>query len=183
MSASRIAELERDEREIRVRLSPDSPEIVISRDDLVTQLTTRIKELERERDEWKEAATAHHPNPVDFRYWEGRYLGEKARADTLAQKPDRIGELEGERDEALRRAAEWRLTAIGAEARADTLAARLKEAVEGLEFYKSGFKRTVKRTKLGVAVEEWKPTEELLDDCGNIAVATIARITQEGEDG
>lgn len=39
-----------------------------------------ITDLLAERDEWKAAAEARHANPADFRYWEGRYRDEKARA-------------------------------------------------------------------------------------------------------
>lgn len=35
----------------------------------------RIEALVKERE-------AHHPNPADFRYWEGRYRDEAARANT-----------------------------------------------------------------------------------------------------
>ena len=41
-----------------------------------------LRALSAERDEWKAAAQRHHPNPTDFRYWEGRYRDEKARAES-----------------------------------------------------------------------------------------------------
>jgi len=41
----------------------------------------KYADLSAERDEWKAAAQRHHPNPADFRYWEGRYRDEKARAE------------------------------------------------------------------------------------------------------
>jgi len=41
-------------------------------------LRARVAELEVERE-------AHHANPADFRYWEGRYRDEKARVAILAE--------------------------------------------------------------------------------------------------
>lgn len=52
--------------------------------------------LRAERDEWKAAAEARHANPADFRYWEGRYRGEKARAEAAEA---RVAELEAAFDE------------------------------------------------------------------------------------
>ena len=47
------------------------------REDVDPIITALIAEVA----EWKAAATRHHPNPADFRYWEGRYRDEKARAE------------------------------------------------------------------------------------------------------
>ena len=44
--------------------------------------------------------------------------------------------------------------------------ARLRKA---LEFYQDGFRYYPKYTKLGLNLSEWRPTEELLEDCGNTA--------------
>lgn len=56
--------------------------------------------LRAERDEWKEAATGRHPNPADFRYWEGRYRDERVRAEAAEAKLARaITALEECRDE------------------------------------------------------------------------------------
>ncbi|HBD90228.1 MAG: hypothetical protein A2092_15770 [Rhodobacteraceae bacterium GWE1_64_9] len=41
----------------------------------------KIARLTVELEDWKAAATRHHPNPADHRYWEGRYRDEKACAD------------------------------------------------------------------------------------------------------
>lgn len=46
-----------------------------------TTLRAQLAEARADRDEWKKAATARHPNPADHRYWEGRYRDEKDRAD------------------------------------------------------------------------------------------------------
>jgi regulator of protease activity HflC (stomatin/prohibitin superfamily) len=54
--------------------------------------------LSAQLEEWKEAAQRHHPNPADFRYWEGRYRDEKARAETARAE----GKAEGLREAALR---------------------------------------------------------------------------------
>jgi len=54
----------------------------------------------------------------------------------------------------------------------------LKDRIEALEaalqFYKDGFRYHPKRTSTGINLSEWKPTEELLNDCGEIALAALA---------
>jgi len=45
-----------------------------------------IKSLETVVSEWKEAATRHHSNPGDHRYWEGRYRDEKAENERLREE-------------------------------------------------------------------------------------------------
>lgn len=37
--------------------------------------------LSAQLEEWKEAAQRHHPNPADYRYWEGRYRDEKSQLE------------------------------------------------------------------------------------------------------
>lgn len=49
--------------------------------DLLTAAQAEIARLTAELEDWKAAATRHHPNPADHRYWEGRYRDEKACAD------------------------------------------------------------------------------------------------------
>lgn len=62
---------------------------------LERDLATKDPEIERltkERDEWKEAANRHHPNPADYRYWEGRYRDEKERATTAEAHAKKLAE-------------------------------------------------------------------------------------------
>jgi hypothetical protein len=56
-------------------------------------LSARVAELEAER-------AAHHANPADFRYWEGRYRDEQSRAEAAEAA------LATARADALREAAE-----------------------------------------------------------------------------
>jgi hypothetical protein len=68
------------------------------------------------------------------------------------------------------------------EAEAATLRAKLAEAREALEFYRDGFVKTVNRTKTGLALSvDYKPTGRLLDDCGNKALDTLARIAEDAK--
>lgn len=55
---------------------------------------------------------------------------------------------------------------------------RLREA---LKFYSEGFiPRPAKRNKYGLNPGlEWKPSEALLDDCGNVAMEALASAAQE----
>ena len=54
-----------------------------------------LRALSAALEEWRAAATRHHPNPADFRYWEGRYRDEKARADALdAKMKETVGVLQ-----------------------------------------------------------------------------------------
>ena len=53
-------------------------------------LLARAEKAEAERDEWKASAQRHHPNPVDFRYWEGRYRDERAERDALQAEADSL---------------------------------------------------------------------------------------------
>jgi len=54
----------------------------------------------------------------------------------------------------------------------------LKERIEALEaalqFYRDGFRYHAKRTSTGINLSEWKPTEELLNDCGETARSVLA---------
>lgn len=52
--------------------------------------------------------------------------------------------------------------------------ARIEELEAALQFYKDGFRYHPKRTSTGINLSEWKPTEELLNDCGEIARAVLA---------
>jgi len=58
-------------------------------------LERHIADLSNQLEEWKTAATRHHPNPADFRYWEGRYRDEKVRADAAETI---LGSLQAEND-------------------------------------------------------------------------------------
>ena len=50
--------------------------------------------------------------------------------------------------------------------------ARLREA---LEFYRNGFERKAKRSRTGLLLSvDYTPTQALLDDCGNRAIAALA---------
>lgn len=59
---------------------------------------------------------------------------------------------------------------------------RLREA---LKFYSEGFiPRPAKRNKYGLNPGlEWKPSEALLDDCGNVAMEALASAAQGGANG
>jgi hypothetical protein len=49
----------------------------------------------------------------------------------------------------------------------------LERKTKALEFYRDGFTYTPKRTRTGIDLSEWKPSEGLLVDCGNIARAAL----------
>jgi len=78
----------------------------------------RIEELLRERQ-------AHHANPADFRYWEGRYRDEKAnlakaagaltRIASAQPRPMRSGGYEGHDVSNMQRTARTTLAEIGGE--------------------------------------------------------------------
>lgn len=53
-------------------------------------------------------------------------------------------------------------------------AKRIKKLEAALQFYKDGFRYHAKRTSSGINLSEWKPTEELLNDCGETACAVLA---------
>ena len=50
---------------------------------------------------------------------------------------------------------------------------RNKELEAALQFYKDGFRYHAKRTSTGINLSEWKPTEELLNDCGETARSAL----------
>jgi hypothetical protein len=54
------------------------------------------------------------------------------------------------------------------------------ELVKVLKFYRDGFRFHPKRSKTGFNISEWKPTEELLDDCGNLAKDALSRLVKKG---
>jgi hypothetical protein len=54
-------------------------------------------------------------------------------------------------------------------------------AVEALEFYRNGFQLHPKRSKTGVDLSKWKPTEALLEDCGNRADTALRSLKAQGE--
>lgn len=53
------------------------------------------------------------------------------------------------------------------------LEAKLAAANKALEFYRDGFKYHPKRTATGINISEWKPTNALLEDCGETARAAL----------
>ncbi|MBM7328757.1 hypothetical protein JS562_37700 [Agrobacterium sp. S2] len=55
----------------------------------------------------------------------------------------------------------------------EALEAKIAAAEKALEFYRDGFKYHPKRTSTGINVSEWKPTQSLLDDCGETARAVL----------
>jgi hypothetical protein len=57
--------------------------------------------------------------------------------------------------------------------RIEELTIRNKKLEVALRFYKDGFKYHPKRTITGINLSEWKPTEELLNDCGETAIAAL----------
>lgn len=57
--------------------------------------------------------------------------------------------------------------------RIEELTSRNKELEAALQFYRDGFRYHVKRTSMGINLSEWKPTEELLNDCGETAIAAL----------
>lgn len=61
---------------------------------------------------------------------------------------------------------EWR-------GKAEALETKLAVAEKALEFYRDSFKYYPKRTSTGINVSEWKPTQALLDDCGETARAVL----------
>jgi len=54
-----------------------------------------------------------------------------------------------------------------------TLRTEVERLREALTFYRDGFQYHPKRTKTGINLSEWKPTEALLDDCGERARAAL----------
>jgi hypothetical protein len=61
----------------------------------ISALTATVAWLQAERE-------AHHANPADFRYWEGRYRDEAAEAATLRA---RLARMEGDQERVMRIAA------------------------------------------------------------------------------
>lgn len=51
--------------------------------------------------------------------------------------------------------------------------AELAKAREALTFYRDGFRYHPKRSRTGVNLSEWRPTEGLLADCGERARAAL----------
>jgi hypothetical protein len=66
------------------------------------------------------------------------------------------------------------LAADLAEAQAQIAAAR-----SALEFYKDGFKYHPRRSKTGINLSECKPTDALLEDCGERALQALSTLAQE----
>ncbi len=52
----------------------------------------------------------------------------------------------------------------------------LPELVAALEFYRDAFEFHPKRSVTGVDQSEWKPRAELIDDCGNRALAALSKV-------
>lgn len=44
---------------------------------------------------------------------------------------------------------------------------------EALTFYRDGFQLHPKRSRTGIDLSEWRPTQALLDDCGNTAMNAL----------
>lgn len=83
--------------------------------------------------------------------------------DTLTEERDRLKEIVDGTGLAT--------AAIAAER--DRLAKANAELLAGLEFYRDGFRYHPKRSVTGISLSEWKPTERLLDDCGETARALL----------
>lgn len=126
------------------------------------------------------------PNPttpaVDVA--EGRRLWENAKAALAAEKAYEISNVQCYETVALYQAwafdnAEALLRAAPERDAAVREAERLKTA---LKFYSEGFiPRPAKRNKYGLNPGlEWKPSEALLDDCGNVAMEALASAAQGG---
>ncbi len=71
-------------------LAAVSPEVVLALLDTIDALRASLAAAEKEWDDWKAAATAHHPNPADYRYWEGRYRDEAVRAEKAEAERDAL---------------------------------------------------------------------------------------------
>lgn len=48
----------------------------------------------------------------------------------------------------------------------------IDEMIQALRFYKDGFRPTVDKKVRGIT---YKPTDELLDDCGNVAAQVLGK--------
>lgn len=55
------------------------------------------------------------------------------------------------------------------------LAPVIANLMSALKFYRDNFKLHPKRSKTGLNMSEWKPTEALLDDCGNRADQALSK--------
>ena len=60
-------------------------------------------------------------------------------------------------------------------AEVERLRAIRDELVGALEFYANAWRHETKRGPTGLGGIEWRPKEQLLDDCGNRARAAIAK--------
>lgn len=92
--------------------------------------------------------------------------------------------LEAERDRLKEIVDGTGLAAAAIAAERDRLALANAELLTGLEFYRDGFRYHPKRSVTGISLSEWKPTERLLDDCGETARALLDKhkaTSTEGE--
>lgn len=81
MVTERIAEMM-----IRCSLATGHGDTVV---DLLAELEAQIKELQSRA----EIAERRHPNPADYRYWEGRYRDEAERAEKAEAELSSVREL------------------------------------------------------------------------------------------
>jgi len=95
---------------------------------------------------------------------------EKAEADNAALNA-RVKKLEKDFYDADKSDLSARDLLNDQDAKIEALEAKLAVAEKALEFYRDGFKYHPKRTSTGINVSEWKPTQTLLDDCGETARA------------
>jgi hypothetical protein len=70
----------------------DESELLYDTKSLITALLARISALTATVADLQTEREAHHANPADFRYWEGRYRDEAAENATLR---DRLARMEG----------------------------------------------------------------------------------------
>lgn len=74
---------------------------------------------------------------------------------------------------------------VSANEQRDAAVREVERLREALKFYSEGFiPRPAKRNKYGLNPGlEWKPSEALLDDCGNVAMEALASAAQGGANG
>ncbi len=90
----------------------------------VTHVEAEVARVTAERDEWQSASTAHHPNPADHSYWEGRYRDEKARAEAAEHQLKTVLDREAAttaRYDAKMETAEAEVARLKAQAREDAM--------------------------------------------------------------
>ena len=140
------------------------------------------------------------PNPttpaVDVA--EGRRLWENAKAALAAEKAYEISNVQCyetvalyqawafDNAEALLRSTSENVSlreqVVSANEQRDAAVREAERLKTALKFYSEGFiPRPAKRNKYGLNPGlEWKPSEALLDDCGNVAMEALASAAQGG---